>query len=285
MKIVIISGMSGAGKSSAIKAMEDAGFYCVDNMPPKLIPAFAEVCGQSNGEIEKVGLVVDMRSGNMFNQLPDVLEKLRAKSIDYDILFLEASDEVLVSRYKQTRRSHPLAPDGGVSEGIAKERKLLESIRKNAEYILDTSSLTTLQLKEEVNKIFLKGSEYKSMVIKIESFGFKHGIPYDADLVFDVRFLPNPFYIPELKAKTGLNHEVSSYVFSFKQTGVFVKQLEEMISFLIPHYMEEGKTELVIGIGCTGGKHRSVAIAEELYKYISKTDYRTVIKHRDYLKE
>ncbi|MBE7059920.1 MAG: RNase adapter RapZ [Ruminococcaceae bacterium] len=285
MKIVIISGMSGAGKSSAIKAMEDAGFYCVDNMPPKLIPAFAEVCGQSNGEIEKVGLVVDMRSGNMFNQLPDVLEKLRAKSIDYDILFLEASDEVLVSRYKQTRRSHPLAPDGGVSEGIAKERKLLESIRKSAEYIIDTSSLTTLQLKEEVNKIFLKGSEYKSMVIKIESFGFKHGIPYDADLVFDVRFLPNPFYIPELKAKTGLNHEVSSYVFSFKQTGVFVKQLEEMISFLIPHYMEEGKTELVIGIGCTGGKHRSVAIAEELYKYISKTDYRTVIKHRDYLKE
>lgn len=285
MKIVIISGMSGAGKSSAIKAMEDAGFYCVDNMPPQLIPAFAEVCGQSNGEIEKVGLVVDMRSGNMFNQLPDVLEKLRAKSIDYDILFLEASDEVLVSRYKQTRRSHPLAPDGGVSEGIAKERKLLESIRKSAEYIIDTSSLTTLQLKEEVNKIFLKGSEYKSMVIKIESFGFKHGIPYDADLVFDVRFLPNPFYIPELKAKTGLNHEVSSYVFSFKQTGVFVKQLEEMISFLIPHYMEEGKTELVIGIGCTGGKHRSVAIAEELYKYISKTDYRTVIKHRDYLKE
>ena len=285
MKIVIVSGMSGAGKSSAIKAMEDAGFYCVDNMPPKLIPAFAEVCGQSNGEIEKVGLVVDMRSGNMFNQLPDVLEKLRAKSIDYDILFLEASDEVLVSRYKQTRRSHPLAPDGGVSEGIAKERKLLESIRKSAEYIIDTSSLTTLQLKEEVNKIFLKGSEYKSMVIKIESFGFKHGIPYDADLVFDVRFLPNPFYIPELKAKTGLNHEVSSYVFSFKQTGVFVKQLEEMISFLIPQYMEEGKTELVIGIGCTGGKHRSVAIAEELYKYISKTDYRTVIKHRDYLKE
>ncbi len=285
MKIVIVSGMSGAGKSSAIKAMEDAGFYCVDNMPPKLIPAFAEVCGQSNGEIEKVGLVVDMRSGNMFNQLPDVLEKLRAKSIDYDILFLEASDEVLVSRYKQTRRSHPLAPDGGVSEGIAKERKLLESIRKSAEYIIDTSSLTTLQLKEEVNKIFLKGSEYKSMVIKIESFGFKHGIPYDADLVFDVRFLPNPFYIPELKAKTGLNHEVSSYVFSFTQTGVFVKQLEEMISFLIPHYMEEGKTELVIGIGCTGGKHRSVAIAEELYKYISKTDYRTVIKHRDYLKE
>lgn len=285
MKIVIVSGMSGAGKSSAIKAMEDAGFYCVDNMPPKLIPAFAEVCGQSNGEIEKVGLVVDMRSGNMFNQLPDVLEKLREKGIDYDILFLEASDEVLVSRYKQTRRSHPLAPDGGVSEGIAKERKLLESIRKSAEYIIDTSSLTTLQLKEEVNKIFLKGSEYKSMVIKIESFGFKHGIPYDADLVFDVRFLPNPFYIPELKAKTGLNHEVSSYVFSFKQTGVFVKQLEEMISFLIPHYMEEGKTELVIGIGCTGGKHRSVAIAEELYKYISKTDYRTVIKHRDYLKE
>ena len=266
MKIVIISGMSGAGKSSAIKAMEDAGFYCVYNMPPQLIPIFAEVCGQSNGEIEKIGLVVDMRSGTMFNQLPDVLEKLRAKNIDYDILFLEASDEVLVSRYKQTRRSHPLAPDGGVSEGIAQERELLKDVRKNAQYIIDTSSLTPLQLKEEVNKIFLKGSEYKSMVIKIESFGFKHGIPYDADLVFDVRFLPNPFYIPELKAKTGLNHEVSSYVFSFEQTGVFVKQLEEMISFLIPHYMEEGKTELVIGIGCTGGKHRSVAIAEELYK-------------------
>ena len=285
MKIVIISGMSGAGKSSAVKAMEDAGFYCVDNMPPQLIPAFAEICKQTNGEIEKVGLVVDMRSGAMFGELFGALEKLKDANIEYEILFLEANDEVLISRYKQTRRSHPLSPDGGVTEGIVKERELLSDIRLKAAYIIDTSSLTTLQLKEEVNKIFVSGCEYKSMVIKVESFGFKHGIPHDADLVFDVRFLPNPFYIPELKAKTGLNHEVSSYVFSFEQTNVFVKQLQDMVSFLIPHYMEEGKTELVIAIGCTGGKHRSVAIAECLYKFISQTDYRTVIKHRDYMKE
>lgn len=285
MKIVIVSGMSGAGKSSAIKAMEDAGFYCVDNMPPQLIPSFAEICVQANGEIEKVALVVDMRSGKMFDQLPETLQKLTDKNVEYDILFLDANDTVLVSRYKQTRRSHPLAPDGGVTEGIAKERELLANVRKKAKYIVDTSSLTTLQLKEEINKIFLEGEIYKSMVIKVESFGFKHGIPYDADLVFDVRFLPNPFYIPELKTKTGLNSEVRDYVFSFRQTGVFIKQIEEMLSFLIPHYLEEGKTELVIGIGCTGGKHRSVAIAEELYNYISKLDYRTVIRHRDYLKE
>ncbi|MDP4118556.1 MAG: RNase adapter RapZ [Bacillota bacterium] len=285
MKIVIVSGMSGAGKSSAIRAMEDAGFYCVDNMPPQLIPAFAEVCAQSNGEIEKVGMVVDMRSGAMFSQLFGVLEKLTEKNVDYDILFLEASDEVLISRYKQTRRSHPLSPNGGISEGIAKEKELLRDIRSRAKYIVDTSSLTPQQLKEEVNKIFLKGKEYKSMVIKVESFGFKYGMPNDADLVFDVRFLPNPYYIVELKHKTGLNKDVSDYVFSFEQTKVFVDKLKDMISFLIPHYMEEGKTQLVIGIGCTGGKHRSVAIAEALYKHVLTTDYRTVIQHRDYLKE
>lgn len=285
MKIVIISGMSGAGKSSAVKAMEDAGFYCVDNMPPQLIPAFAEICSQSKGEIEKIGLVVDMRSGALFSDLFGALATLASRNIEYDILFLEANNEVLISRYKQTRRSHPLAPDGGVTEGIEKERTLLAELRSRAKYIVDTSSLNPLQLKEEINKIFMGGDDYKSMVIKVESFGFKNGIPNDADLVFDVRFLPNPFYIPELKAKTGLNSEVRDYVFSFEQTVVFVKQLKDMISFLIPHYMEEGKTELVIAIGCTGGKHRSVAIAEELFKFVDKTDYRTVIKHRDYMKE
>jgi len=285
MKIVIISGMSGAGKSSAVKAMEDAGFYCVDNMPPQLIPSFAEICNQAGGEIEKVGLVVDMRSGALFGELFGALESLASKNVEYDVLFLEANNEVLISRYKQTRRSHPLAPDGGVTEGIEKERTLLSELRSRAKYIVDTSSLTPLQLKEEINKIFMGGDSYKSMVVKVESFGFKNGIPNDADLVFDVRFLPNPFYIPELKAKTGLNSEVRDYVFSFEQTKVFVAQLKEMISFLIPHYMEEGKTELVIAIGCTGGKHRSVAIAEELFKFIDLTDYRTVIKHRDYMKE
>ncbi len=285
MKIVIISGMSGAGKSSAVKAMEDAGFYCVDNMPPQLIPAFAEICKQTSGEIEKVALVVDMRSGAMFKQLFGTLDKLSERNIGHEILFLEASDEVLISRYKQTRRSHPLSPDGGVSDGITKERELIADVRKKANYIIDTSSLTPMQLKEEVNKIFISGGEYKSMVIKVESFGFKNGIPTDADLVFDVRFLPNPFYISELKSKTGLSFEVSDYVFSFPQTKTFTEQLKNMISFLIPYYMEEGKTELIIAIGCTGGKHRSVAIAEDLYKYILKTDYRTVIKHRDYMKE
>ncbi len=285
MKVIIVSGMSGAGKSSAIKAMEDAGFYCVDNMPPQLIPAFAEICRQSQGEIEKIALVVDMRSGALFGELFGALTALTEKNVEYDILFLEANNEVLISRYKQTRRSHPLSPDGGVSEGIEKERALLAELRGRDRYIVDTSSLTPLQLKEEINKIFMGGAEYKSMVIKVESFGFKNGIPNDADLVFDVRFLPNPFYIPELKAKTGLNREVYDYVFSFEQTRVFVEKLQEMVSFLIPHYMEEGKTELVIAIGCTGGKHRSVAIAETLFKFIDRTDYRTVIKHRDYMKE
>ena len=285
MKVVIVSGMSGAGKSSTIKAMEDAGFYCVDNMPPQLIPAFAEICRQSQGEIEKIALVVDMRSGALFGELFGALTTLTEKNVEYDILFLEANNEVLISRYKQTRRSHPLSPDGGVSEGIEKERALLAELRSRARYIVDTSSLTPLQLKEEINKIFMGGAEYKSMVIKVESFGFKNGIPNDADLVFDVRFLPNPFYIPELKAKTGLNREVYDYVFSFEQTRVFVEKLQEMVSLLIPHYMEEGKTELVIAIGCTGGKHRSVAIAETLFKFIDRTDYRTVIKHRDYMKE
>ena len=226
-----------------------------------------------------------MRSGAMFNEIFNTLDTLSNKNIDFEILFLEASDDSLISRYKQTRRSHPLSTDGGVTEGISKERELLAGVKDRADFIIDTSSLTQQELKEEVNKIFLMGSEYKSMVIKVESFGFKYGIPHDADLVFDVRFLPNPFYIQELKAKTGLNNEVRDYVFSFEQTKVFVEKLKEMISFLIPHYLEEGKTELVIGIGCTGGKHRSVAIAEDLFKHISKTDYRTVIKHRDYLKE
>lgn len=285
MQIIIISGMSGAGKSSAVKAMEDAGFYCVDNMPPQLIPAFAEICRQSGGEIEKVALVVDMRSGTLFKQLFGALDEILGKNIGYEILFLEANNEVLISRYKQTRRSHPLSPDGGVTEGIAKERELIADVRARANYIIDTSSLTPLQLKEEVNKIFLNGVKYKSMVIKIESFGFKNGIPNDADLVFDVRFLPNPFYINELKAKTGMDEDVRNYVFSYEQTKIFSQKLKEMISFLVPYYMEEGKTELVIAIGCTGGKHRSVAIAEDLYSHISKSDYRTVIKHRDYMKE
>ncbi len=285
MQIVIISGMSGAGKSSAVKAMEDAGFYCVDNMPPQLIPAFAEICKQSGGEIEKVALVVDMRSGTLFKQLFGALDEISGRNIGYEILFLEANNDVLISRYKQTRRSHPLSPDGGVSEGIAKERELIAEVRARANYIIDTSSLTPLQLKEEVNKIFINGGKYKSMVIKIQSFGFKNGIPSDADLVFDVRFLPNPFYINELKAKTGLDEDVKNYVFAYEQTKIFTKQLKEMISFLVPYYMEEGKTELVIAIGCTGGKHRSVAIAEDLYGHISKSDYRTVIKHRDYMKE
>ncbi len=285
MKIVIISGMSGAGKSGAVKAMEDAGFYCVDNMPPQLIPSFAEICNQAGGEIEKVALVVDMRSGVLFGELFGALESLSSKNVEYDILFLEANNKVLISRYKQTRRSHPLSLEGGVTEGIEKERVLLTELRSRAKYIVDTSSLTPLQLKEEINKIFLRGENYKSMVVKVESFGFKNGIPNDADLVFDVRFLPNPFYIPELKVKTGLSSDVKDYVFSFEQTRVFVEKLKEMISFLIPHYMEEGKTELVIAIGCTGGKHRSVAVAEELFKFIDKTDYRAVIRHRDYMKE
>ena len=285
MKFLIITGMSGAGKSCAVKVMEDIGYYCVDNMPPVLLSPFAEVCSSSMGKIEKVAAVIDLRGGDLFNQLFDSLAKLKENGIDYDILFLDATDRSLVERYKQTRRSHPLAEGDTITEGIKKERELLSEVRSRARYIIDTTHLTTAQLKEEIQSIFLKGKEFKGIIANVISFGFKYGVPMDVDLVFDVRFLPNPYYIEELKPKTGMNKEVRDYVNSFPQTKEFETKLYDMIDFLIPHYIEEGKNQLIIAIGCTGGKHRSVTIAESLAKHLKDNNYRTVVSHRDYRRE
>ncbi len=285
MRFVIITGMSGAGKSSAIKAMEDMGFYCVDNMPPALIPKFIEICKQSGGKIENAALVVDLRGGELFNQLFDTLPEIQATGVEYEILFLDCNDEVLVQRYKETRRNHPLSSGGSILTGILMERQLLFEIRSRSKYIIDTTKLAGAQLKSEITKIFMAQAKYKGIVINVVSFGFKYGIPIDADLIFDVRFLPNPYYIPELKHKTGMNEEVKKYVFSHKQTGEFMGKLTDMIEFLIPHYIEEGKNQLIIAIGCTGGKHRSVAIATELYQFLDSRDHQVIVQHRDYSKD
>lgn len=284
MKFFVITGMSGAGKSSAIKIMEDLGYYCVDNLPPALLAPFAELCVNSSGKLENIALVVDLRSGDMFSQLIDSLGELNKIGIEYEILFLDSSDSMLIKRYKESRRSHPLADGGMLLSGIQRERELLLEMRKLAKYLIDTTNLKSSQLRDEIHKICLDGKKFKGIVINILSFGFKYGIPPDVDLLFDVRFLPNPYYIEELKNKTGLDREVSDYVKGFSQTSEFVKKLNDMIEFLIPHYIEEGKHQLIIAIGCTGGKHRSITIAEELKNFLMQTDYQITINHRDELK-
>lgn len=280
MRFVIITGLSGAGKSQVIKAMEDMEFYCIDNMPPALIPNFVEVCYQS--KLEKVALVTDLRGGEMFKQIFDALNKLKQSNYEFELLFLEASDEVLVKRYKETRRRHPLlSSNSTVINAIEEERNILSDLRKIATNIIDTSNLTLNQLKEQITSIFKDGGHYEGIVTYVESFGFKYGIPLDADLVFDVRFLPNPFYIDDLKPYTGNDKCVSDYVMSYPQSVTFLKKLQEMITFLLPHYIEEGKSQLVIAIGCTGGQHRSVTIANELYKYLKKNNHNVFLRHRE----
>lgn len=284
MDFLIITGMSGAGKSSAIRALEDIGYYCVDNMPPALLTAFARVLTSSGGKIDKIALVIDLRSGDMFGQLFESLDELTQNKIKYDILFLDASDQALVKRYKQNRRNHPLSSGGELLDSIHKEREILSDVRTRAQYIIDTSRLSPAEFKEELSTIFTDESTYKGIVVEVMSFGFKHGLPIDVDLVFDVRFLPNPYYIDELREKTGLDSKVSEYVHSFPQTGIFLDKLNDMLEFLMGHYIEEGKNQLIIAIGCTGGKHRSVAIAESVAKNLSDKKYRVIKNHRDYNK-
>lgn len=282
MKFAIITGMSGAGKSTALKMMEDIGFYCVDNLPIPLLEKFVELSEIQNGELQKVALGIDARSGQALEELREVLERIEAKGEDFEILFLDADDSILVKRYKETRRSHPLSPNERVDKGIALERDLLAFLKKRADYILDTSQLLTRELKAEIEKIFLKNQDYKNLFITVLSFGFKYGIPVDSDLVFDVRFLPNPFYIEGLRAKTGNDTEIQDYVLQFKEAHMFLDKLTDMVEFLIPNYIAEGKNQLVISIGCTGGKHRSVTLANELHKRLSgKTEYGLKIEHRD----
>ncbi len=282
MRFVIVTGMSGAGKSTTMKMLEDAGYYCVDNLPVSLIEQFAELVNQPNTELTKVALGIDVRSGAAFRELPGVMERISNSSLPVEILFLDAADERLIKRYKETRRIHPLSPEGRVEDGVKKEREILSDIRKSATYVLDTTNLLTRELKEELEKIFVENREYNNLMVTVLSFGFKHGIPSDADLVFDVRFLPNPFYIEELKHKTGLDQEVRDYVMQFAEAGEFMDQLEKMIRFLIPNYIKEGKYSLVIGIGCTGGKHRSVTLANDLYNRLKvDADFGLKLQHRD----
>lgn len=280
MRIVIVTGMSGAGKTTALKQLEDAGYYCIDNMPIVLADKFISVIGD-NDDIDKVALGIDIRNGSNIELLEDTIKALRTENNRVEVLFLESSDETLVKRYKETRRSHPLSKDGRVDDGIALERGKLSSIKKHADYIIDTSMLLTRELKKELDDIFVNNKEYSNLYVTIMSFGFKYGIPNDADLVFDVRFLPNPYYIEELKNKTGNDEEVRDYVMNSENSVTFLEKLTDMVSFLIPQYVAEGKNQLVIAIGCTGGKHRSVTIANALTKALSDQKLGIKVFHRD----
>lgn len=281
MEFVIITGMSGAGKSQAIKIMEDINYYCMDNMPPALLPNFAELCNSSSKDVNNVAVVADIRGGIFFKDLFNSLEELRNKGIKYHILFLDASDDELVKRYKEQRRPHPLSTTGTIIDGIHNERMSLEEVKKRSDYIIDTTNMKIGRLKEEIHNIFLQGNITYNINITVMSFGYKYGLPQDSDLVFDVRFLPNPFYIEELKSFTGNDRNVQDYVMSFDTTTTFIEKLKDMLFFLLPHYMAEGKSNLVISIGCTGGKHRSVTIANHIAAILSGENYRVLLNHRD----
>ena len=282
MEFIIISGLSGAGKSKAASFMEDMGFFCVDNLPAPLIPKFAELGMAGSGEYDRVVLVTDVRSGTNFSALFQSLEALKGMKCPYRILYMDASDDVIIKRYKETRRSHPLAEECDSLEGaIALERRMLAPLRERAEFVVDTSDLSTAKLRGELLRLFGRGSQEGAMTVSVTSFGFKHGLPREADLVFDVRFLPNPYYVQELRPRTGLDDGVRDYVFSGGAAGEFLEKLQDLVGFLLPKYVEEGKTALVVAVGCTGGHHRSVAIAHALAAYIRGRGYPVTESHRD----
>lgn len=281
MKFVLITGMSGAGKSIAANFLEDLGYYCVDNLPSELLSKFAEICYQSDGKFEKVAFVVDARNPDISDDILTELDVFEKYGNQFELLFLDADDETIIKRYKETRRTHPLAGEGRIIDGVEKERVILENIKDRATHIIDTSKLLTRELKEIITDIVSDEKKETTLSVNVLSFGFKYGIPKDADLVFDVRFLPNPYYIDDLKSKTGLDKDVRDYVNSFPQTKEFAKKLDDMITFLLPHFVEEGKTQLVVAIGCTGGKHRSVTLANHIYKTIINAGYKVKITHRD----
>ncbi|MBQ9120727.1 MAG: RNase adapter RapZ [Lachnospiraceae bacterium] len=281
MRFVIVTGMSGAGKSSVLKMLEDAGYFCVDNLPIPLIPTFAGLTVKGSQNISKIALGIDIRSGQSLEEAGAVLDQLRAEGYTYEILFLECSTSVLVKRYKETRRTHPLSGTDRVDRGIEEERKRLAFLKSRADYILDTSQLLVRELKTQIDHVFVENGSYHNFFITILSFGFKHGIPTDSDLVFDVRFLKNPYYVPELKKLTGRDARVRNYVLESPMAPDFLDKLEEMLLFLIPGYIAEGKNQLVVSIGCTGGHHRSVTVAYELEKRLSKSEYGVKVEHRD----
>lgn len=282
MKFVVVTGMSGGGKRTALKLLEDMGFYCVDNLPVALIEKFVELIATPNSEITKVALGIDVRADQSFKDVSKTLLHVKEAGYPYELIFMDSCDAVLIKRYKESRRLHPLAGNGRVEDGINREREILGDIKKQADYVFDTSNLLVRVLKEQLVEIFVNHKEYNNLMVTIMSFGFKRGIPADCDLVFDVRFLPNPFYIDELKNKTGNDKEVQEYVMNFGEANQFLEKTMDMISFLIPNYIKEGKYQLVIGIGCTGGKHRSVTLANALYKGLkNKGNYGLTMIHRD----
>lgn len=284
VRLVIITGMSGAGKTQVVRTMEDLGYFCVDNLPPMLISKFAELCSQSAGRVNKVGLVVDIRGREFFDTLIQALEELEKQGHRYEMLFLEASDETLIRRYKETRRRHPLAPHGRISEGITRERERIEHVRGRATQIIDTSELTTANLREKVTGLFTSDHEQQRMNITVVSFGFKYGIPLDVDMVFDVRFLPNPFYVESLRRKSGEVAEVGDYIWKWPITQQFMEKVTGFVDFLVPNYIKEGKSQLIIAIGCTGGLHRSVFVARKIYEGLRNKGYKVNLDHRDIVK-
>ena len=284
LELVIITGMSGAGKTVAVQSFEDLGYFCIDNMPPTLLPTFWELVKES-GKISRIALVIDLRSRDFFKEVDSLIATLdNTQVVTTRIIFLDSSDSVLVSRYKETRRNHPLAPDGRVSEGIAKERELLMDLRTRAQIIIDTSDISPRQLRERLIKDFAT-KDYQTFHVEVMSFGFKYGVPIDADIIWDVRFLPNPHYIPELRPQTGMDAPVYDYVMKQPETQAFYSKLIDVIEFCLPGYKKEGKSSVTIAIGCTGGKHRSVAIAERIANHLKTDNYAVNISHRDYMKK
>lgn len=282
MKYVIITGMSGAGKSTALKIMEDNGYFCVDNLPVPLLKKFIEFADMGGEKYSQIALGVDIRGGASLGELDEIVENLRAEGVDLQILFMDASDTILVRRYQETRRIHPLAGNDRIEKGIALEREKMQFLKEKADYIIDTSQLLTRELQAAIGNIFLAEQEYDNLFVTILSFGFKYGTPSDADLVFDVRFLPNPYYVEGLRAKTGNDPQVQQFVMQSEEAGIFLDKLEDLLRFLIPNYVKEGKHRLVVGIGCTGGKHRSVTLANAIYKRLLKDKkYGLKLEHWD----
>lgn len=281
LEFVVITGLSGAGRTLALRVFEDHGFFCVDNLPPALIPTFIKLCLQSRKRIDKIALVIDIRGGGFFNSLFENLKKLEDMGYNFKILYLEASDQVLIKRFKESRRRHPLALQGRIVQGIATEKGKMAKVKKMADYIIDTSYTTPRQLKEEIVRRFIKQDKTDAILINIVSFGFKLGIPLDADLVFDVRFIPNPFYVDELRNFSGLDNKVRKYVMKWPEARKFLEKTYDMIDFLIPYYIKEGKSQLIIAVGCTGGRHRSVTIAIKLAELLKAKDHEVIVDHRD----
>lgn len=281
VRLVVITGLSGAGKSQALQSLEDQGYFCVDNLPPTFIVKFAELCAQSQGKVSKTAIVCDLRGGAFFSSLNEALSNLKAEGFQYEMLFLEASDKILVSRYKESRRRHPLSSHGGILEGIQKERQQLEEIRGEAHKIIDTSNLTSRQLRQQIADLFGEDQGLGRLGVSVVSFGFKYGIPLDADLLIDVRFLPNPFYVEELRPLTGEHPDVQEYIFKNPVAQEFLDKYLAFLEYILPFYVKEGKRHLVIGVGCTGGQHRSVAIAERIGVFLTEHFYTMRVRHRD----